>query len=611
MLCRVSWREAGLDWTEGPPNLDYGFAPHRLTPGLACRVAIPPSRRRADRLLVQFGTYGRRNAGRLTCRLLGRFGGVLARSEIDIAALADCAFADVLGLARRRPGRRCTMELSLDAAPGNEIAVFVARDPRAVGVQECSLESPADALDLRKLLDEPTRQGDLRHARARLRPGDRVLVCTHGLPPGGAERQWIYLAIGFKRAGLDVRFVLDDAPEGARAHYLPLLRAAGIEPRPLSRLSPAALRRIVTADRTLAAVLRSRIFPQPDRLARFTLMFRQWRPRAVFAQLDDTNLYAGVAALLADVPRIVVSFRNYNPTHFPAIHQPWFRDAYAALARSARVAFTGNAESANRDYEAWIGLAAGRTVFIPNAADADRFRPPRAADVAACRSALGIGEAGELLLGVFRLSPEKNPAAFLAVCARLLAARPRLRVAIAGVGPMEHDVAAQAAALGFGDRIGLLGRRDDIEMLMAAADLLLLASDREGMPNVVVEAQLMGLPVVATDAGGTRHAMLPGVSGVLCPVGDIAALAASCAGILADRSLAGRMGEAGARHARAAFGIDAMAKRYAACAGLDGARPAAPPGLRLPRGRLAGLAAAASRAARVPRVQSPAGRGER
>jgi hypothetical protein len=121
----------------------------------------------------------------------------------------------------------------------------------------------------------------------------------------------------------------------------------------------------------------------------------------------------------------------------------------------------------------------------------------------------------------------------------------------------------------------------------------------------------MGLPVVATDAGGTRHAMLPGVSGVLCPVGDIAALAASCAGILADRALAGRMGEAGARHARAAFGIDAMAMRYAACAGLDGARPAAPPGLRLPRGRLAGLAAAASRAARVPRVQSPAGRGER
>jgi len=67
-------------------------------------------------------------------------------------------------------------------------------------------------------------------------------------------------------------------------------------------------------------------------------------------------------------------------------------------------------------------------------------------------------------------------------------------------------------------QIRLLGRRSDVNVLMKRASVLLLTSQKEGMPNVVMEAQLMGIPVVATDAGGTRDTVIEGRTAILAPV---------------------------------------------------------------------------------------------
>ena len=603
ILHRVRWRSGGAWWTEGPQNLEGRFGPVLLRPGVVYRMRLVAPARRVERLLVQIGTCHGRHQGVLACRVLTRRGAVLDSAVHDTAALEDCGFANLASLAGLRPGQSYVVELRLTADAGAEIALFVASgNGRAAGLDRrlegAGQESDAPFGPERRVVLARIADGDERHERGGLAAGGRVVVCTHGLPPGGAERQWIYLADGLQQAGYDVQVLLYDAPRGETAHYLPLLRGAGLRLRHLCAVTPPALRRTLHEDSALEAAIRSRMVADPDRLARMVTALRQIRPQAVFAQLDDTNLYAGLAALLADVPRVVVSFRNHNPAHFPHIFQDWFLDVYRLLAGSPRVVFTGNSAAGNADYENWLGLARGRTHCIANAVSRAHFAAPRAEAVAQCRRALGLARGHTLLLGVFRLSPEKNPAGFVAVCEKLMQSRAGLRAAIAGVGPMASALEAQISASGLQGRIVLLGRRSDIDVLMAAASLLLLASDREGMPNVLLEAQAMGLPVVSTDTGATRTAMLPGVSGHVCEAGDLDGLAAACGALLDDPAKAREMGEAGRRHAQATFGIGAMAERYAAlCRAPAPARGAARPmrrwaaGLLLPAARrAAGLA---------------------
>ncbi len=420
----------------------------------------------------------------------------------------------------------------------------------------------ADAVQFLGLYED-----DAKHEDFRLTRGDTVVVCTHGLSPGGAERQWVYLALGLKRAGYDVHFVIYDEPTGDNAHYLPLIEASGITLHTVDRQSPLVLLNTLADDPRMARFVKTSILDDIDRFVRLVAVLQRIKPKVVYAQLDDPNIYAGFASLLADVPRVVVSFRNYNPTNFSYIFKPWYRQAYAMLAQSSRVLFTGNFEGANRDYESWIGLERGRAACIPNAISLESFPPPDREQSAELRRDLKILPHQKVVLGVFRLSSEKNPRLFLDVCRRLIATDEELRVLLVGVGPMMPSLEEEIGQFGLTHSFTFLGRRSDVNALMTIADLLLLTSDREGMPNVVMEAQLMGLPVVATDAGGTRDAMVPDVTGVVCPIGDADALVAACSRLLDERDLARRMGEAGARHARTDFSIAGMAGRYAEVAG--------------------------------------------
>jgi asparagine synthase (glutamine-hydrolysing) len=397
-----------------------------------------------------------------------------------------------------------------------------------------------------------------------LEPGDPIVIFTHALYPGGAERQWIYLAESLKNAGFDVTFVIYCEPTGDDGHYLPMLRDAGVPLQVVGRDRPHSLTELLTSDPAFQYCVLQRIFADADVLLSTVKTFERLKPKAVIAQLDHPNLLAGAAGILAGVPRIVMSFRNYNPTSpgFEYFYQDWFHGAYAALARSKRILLAGNAAVINRDYEDWIGIERSRAVRIPNAIDAEHFPVPADATVAATRQQLGIEPESPVLLGVFRLSVEKDPKTFIEVCARLIASYPTLQVLVAGVGLLTGELPRWVAERELSGSIRFLGRRSDINVLMSLSDLLLLTSQREGMPNAIIEAQSMGLPVVATDAGGSREALLHDVSGIICPVGDVDALCAACLRVLGDRALARRMGGAGRRYAATEFSPKLMAQRY-------------------------------------------------
>ncbi len=103
------------------------------------------------------------------------------------------------------------------------------------------------------------------------------------------------------------------------------------------------------------------------------------------------------------------------------------------------------------------------------------------------------------------------------------------------------------------DGVRFLGMRDDVDRLYSAFDVFVLPSHREGFPRAAMEAAAMGLPVVASDIRGCRQVVDDGVTGLLVPVADPAALARALRMLTADRSLREQMGRAGRDKARAEF----------------------------------------------------------
>lgn len=182
-------------------------------------------------------------------------------------------------------------------------------------------------------------------------------------------------------------------------------------------------------------------------------------------------------------------------------------------------------------------------------ASLERFAPRRLPAVAARLDVIGNGvvmpefrprSTDGPVLSVGRLVPEKGTDVVIAACAT--AGR---SLVIAGRGPERSALQNQAAALGADVRFtGFVGR-DELSALYREASVVVLASWREGLPNVVLEAMAFGRPVIATPVGGVPDLIHDGVNGLLVPAGDPAALAAALDRLAADPATAERIATAG------------------------------------------------------------------
>ncbi len=197
---------------------------------------------------------------------------------------------------------------------------------------------------------------------------------------------------------------------------------------------------------------------------------------------------------------------------------------------------------------------------VPLSVVANAISPPPPADRSATRRGLGLRDDEPVALCVARLVPQKRHDVLVDAWSRL-PGEPVLL--LAGVGELADEVAQDAHRRGLGDRVRLLGERQDVPALLAAADVVVLSSDWEGLPIALLEAQGAGVPVVATDVDGVREAMGTDAAR-LVPPRDPAALATALAEVLTDGDLRAAMSQA-ARQRRAARGsADAMVDAYLA-----------------------------------------------
>jgi glycosyltransferase involved in cell wall biosynthesis len=321
-----------------------------------------------------------------------------------------------------------------------------------------------------------------------------------------------------------------------------------------SRISPGERRRLPVRLAEVAAAL-------PDGLvadiANLYWEFSELRPEIVHAWLDWSNVRAGLAAALAGVPKVLVSGRNLNPSHF-ALYASYMDPAYRALAKCPNVVILNNSNAGAHDYADWIGIARDRIRVIRNGIDFGTRGRLSPAETAGLRRSHGIPEQAFVVGGVFRFAEEKRPLLWIDA-AKLIADRiPGVDFVLFGTGYMRDEMEACIRAYGLVDRFSLPGVTDDVLSVMSMMDVFMLTSSGEGIPNVVLEAQWVGTPVVATNAGGTAEAVDPDVTGWILDDVSAQALAHRVHVLFTDRDLQQSVRKRGPALVRARFGVKRM-----------------------------------------------------
>lgn len=200
------------------------------------------------------------------------------------------------------------------------------------------------------------------------------------------------------------------------------------------------------------------------------------------------------------------------------------------------------------------GVPRERIEVIPDGIDLERF--PRGADP---RPA----DAEVRFVNVAAMSPEKDQATLLQAFAVLESDDPRVRLTIAGSGPLEAELKALVASLGL-ERVAFAGWREDVPALLAAGDAFVLSSRREGLGSSIMEAMAAGLPVVATRVGGIPELVRDGETGTLVEPGDASGLARAMGRLAADGPLRRSMAAAARSEALSRFGAGRMVEAHAA-----------------------------------------------
>jgi glycosyltransferase involved in cell wall biosynthesis len=291
----------------------------------------------------------------------------------------------------------------------------------------------------------------------------------------------------------------------------------------------------------------------PSAFVAFYRLIRRWRPSIVHGQIRHASFMAALAARLTRVP-VVVASRTYTAR----IGSHVFLDRWTSRMVDVTIAVSHASAGVVRREER---MADDRVRVIPNGVDIREFSAPPA--VAIHDTARKLGVDGWRVVGTIgHLHPIKGHSTMIEAARAILNKVPDTKFLIVGGGWLHEELAALAAARGVAEHVIFTGARTDVPALLALMDVFVLPSLNEGMSHALLEAMVLGKPVVATAVGGNCEVVEPGTTGILVPPRDAAALSAAVVQLLTDPAAAARLGRAAADAARTRFSARRMAEAY-------------------------------------------------
>jgi glycosyltransferase involved in cell wall biosynthesis len=386
-------------------------------------------------------------------------------------------------------------------------------------------------------------------------PGLGLVVVIGTLGPGGSERQAALtlcglVGRGFGPVALVARFLRSEAD----CFYLGKLEEADVPACELQTTVegdlPWNVKKAVDAANALPLDL--------SEVADYARTLAAKQPAMVHLWLDEVNIKGGLAAVALGIPRVILSTRSLPPYHF-AFHQPYMREGYRWLSRQASVVILNNSEAGARAYERWIGLPGGqiqvlRNGFDLNDASLERYRVQRLG----YRARHGIPSDAPLVGTVIRLSDEKRPLLWAAIAARVRCAVPGVHFLVVGDGPLKGQLRERGQRADLAGALHVVGYEKEAFVAIAAMDLFLLTSRVEGLPNVLLEAQALGVPVVTTDAGGARETLDHGRTGWVLEQDAAENAGDTVARLLNNREWLAKARDEAPAFVRRSFGVDRM-----------------------------------------------------
>lgn len=281
-------------------------------------------------------------------------------------------------------------------------------------------------------------------------------------------------------------------------------------------------------------------------------VFRERRPQLVQSFLFHANVASRLAARLAGTPWVVSGTRVAERRS--ALHP--LVDRITAHLCCGTVCVSEGVREFTRFEGRW---PAERLAVIPNGIDVrlyDAIEPIP-------RSELEVADSAPVALFAGRLEEQKGLVYLLDAALEATERLPEWRLLIAGSGPLETELRDRVRhSEPLRKCLRFLGKRSDLPRVMRTADLLVLPSLWEGMPNVVLEAMALSRGVVATRAEGSRELVLDGETGRLVPLRDPHALAEAIVDLHSNQSLLETYGRNGRARVEAEFGLDRMVRSY-------------------------------------------------
>jgi len=363
-----------------------------------------------------------------------------------------------------------------------------------------------------------------------------VALVTGSLGPGGAERQLTRLAgeltrmaksrrrrpsadIPLRPRKVEVLVKQHTEPTGSPRKqddfFLPVLVKAHIPVTEINRLPAVSVSHQSVPEGNLARLLEDLPPPVHYGVTRLAPVLRANPFDVVSLWQDGTCLFGALAALLAGTPTIHLVFRGLPPNIRKDRFRAEYPELYQALAQVPGVVFVSNSRKAAQAYAEWLDIPVERFHILYNGV------PELPTDASDADKALwkafhaSTDDATETIGGVFRLEPDKRPQLWIKLAALYLKARPRARFVIVGDGRLRENIEALAQDLRVHDRLLLVGLSNHVGYWYSRMDASVLLSRYEGLPNVLIEAQLLGVPVVSTPAGGAGECFVEEETGHL------------------------------------------------------------------------------------------------
>lgn len=287
-------------------------------------------------------------------------------------------------------------------------------------------------------------------------------------------------------------------------------------------------------------------------LRRFAALLSRLKIEIIHTHDFYTNIFGMIAATMSGIPVRIASRRETLGMRSDAqkrAERVAYRMAHSVVANAGAVS----------DQLIEEGVRADKIAVVYNGLDLKRMKPNTGLGQDETRAMFGLPDHRKLITIVANLSHiVKDHPMFLRAAQRIHSAEPGTVFAVAGEGNLIEQMQALAKELEIEKDIVFLGRCDNVPELLAISDVCVLSSKAEGFSNSILEYMAAARPVVATDVGGAREAIVEGETGYLVPSGDDAQMADRIIALLRNPKRAVTMGKMGRRVVEEKFSCDAQ-----------------------------------------------------